>query len=185
MHNRSEVKKLTNKKKSMRKKIYATLTIVAVVAAGFATYRSYGSYGAKDNSLLMQNVEALAGGTESDTGEAAGGNYTSSCHILASGKCGTIAKRYNITYKVNGKDVVQEVYGDINKKVFKVGARIVFPLPSVEYKLDVLNEELVITGRYNVCSFSLLETCDRTKQKNCNGETDWNNNLAKPDDAID
>ena len=57
---------------------FGVVTAIAVVA-GFAAYQSYGSYGAQDNSLLMQNVEALAesnpepGGK--DNGDANGKSY--------------------------------------------------------------------------------------------------------------
>lgn len=44
----------------MKKSIKSGMVAAVVVAAGFAAYQSYGSYGAQDNSLLMQNVEALA-----------------------------------------------------------------------------------------------------------------------------
>ena len=40
------------------------IAAAVVVAAGFAAYQSYGAYGAQDNSLLMQNIEALAQSTE-------------------------------------------------------------------------------------------------------------------------
>ena len=44
----------------MKKTIKCGIVAAVAVAAGFAAYQSYGSYGAQDNSLLMQNVEALA-----------------------------------------------------------------------------------------------------------------------------
>lgn len=44
----------------MKKTIKSGIVAAVAVAAGFAAYQSYGSYGAQDNSLLMQNVEALA-----------------------------------------------------------------------------------------------------------------------------
>lgn len=48
----------------MRKIIKASIAVVIVVTAGFATYQSHGVYGTQDNSLLIQNVEALAYETE-------------------------------------------------------------------------------------------------------------------------
>ncbi|MDD6015268.1 MAG: NVEALA domain-containing protein [Prevotellaceae bacterium] len=44
----------------MKKSIKCGIAAAVVVAAGVAAYQSYGAYGAQDNSLLMQNVEALA-----------------------------------------------------------------------------------------------------------------------------
>ena len=50
----------------MRKSIKCGIVAAVVVAAGFASYQSYGVYSIQNNSLLMQNVEALATGTESN-----------------------------------------------------------------------------------------------------------------------
>ena len=51
--------------KIMKKQtIKCGIAAAVVVAAGFAAYQSYGAYGAQDNSLLMQNIEALAQSTE-------------------------------------------------------------------------------------------------------------------------
>ena len=44
----------------MKKSIKGGIAAAMVVAAGFAAYQTYGAYGAQDNSLLMQNIEALA-----------------------------------------------------------------------------------------------------------------------------
>ena len=44
----------------MKKSIKSGIVAAVVVTAGLAAYQSYGSYGLQDNSLLMQNVEALA-----------------------------------------------------------------------------------------------------------------------------
>ena len=44
----------------MRKSIKCGIVAAVVVAAGFASYQSYGVYSIQNNSLLMQNVEALA-----------------------------------------------------------------------------------------------------------------------------
>lgn len=44
----------------MKKSIKCGIVAAVAVAAGFAAYQSHGSYGLQDNSLLMQNVEALA-----------------------------------------------------------------------------------------------------------------------------
>lgn len=44
----------------MKQLIKCSIAAVVLVAAGFAAYQSYGSYGVQNNSLLMQNIEALA-----------------------------------------------------------------------------------------------------------------------------
>ena len=44
----------------MKKTFKCGIVAAVAVAAGFAAYQSYGSYGLQDNSLLMQNIEALA-----------------------------------------------------------------------------------------------------------------------------
>lgn len=49
-----------NKKLKMKKLIKCGVAVAVVVAAGFVAYQSYGVYSIQNNSLLMQNVEALA-----------------------------------------------------------------------------------------------------------------------------
>ena len=44
----------------MKKSIKCGITAAVVAVAGFAAYQSSASYGVQDNSLLMQNIEALA-----------------------------------------------------------------------------------------------------------------------------
>ena len=50
----------------MKSKIKCGIAAAVVVAAGFAAYQSYGAYGAQDNSLLMQNIEALASNADAE-----------------------------------------------------------------------------------------------------------------------
>ena len=50
----------------MKKIIKCGVVAAVAVAAGFAAYQSYGSYGVQNNSLLMQNIEALAQGIDAD-----------------------------------------------------------------------------------------------------------------------
>ena len=50
------------------------IAAVVLVAAGIAAFQSYGSYGTQDNSLLMQNVEALAQGPDGGDGDTGDGN---------------------------------------------------------------------------------------------------------------
>ena len=54
------------------------IAAAVMVAAGVAAFQSYGSYGTQDNSLLMQNVEALAqspDGGDGDSGDGSGGGF--------------------------------------------------------------------------------------------------------------
>ena len=50
------------------------IAAAVLVAAGIAAFQSYGSYGTQDNSLLMQNVEALAQGPDGGDGDSGDGN---------------------------------------------------------------------------------------------------------------
>ena len=56
----------------MIKTVKCGIAAAVVVAAGIAAFQSYGSYGTQDNSLLMQNVEALAQGPDGGDGDASG-----------------------------------------------------------------------------------------------------------------
>jgi hypothetical protein len=58
----------------MKKTIKCGIVATIVVTAGFAAYQSYGSYGSQDNSLLMQNIEALASGSDAGDGDNGDGN---------------------------------------------------------------------------------------------------------------
>ena len=59
----------------MKKSIKCGIAAAVLVAAGFTAYQSYSSYGVQDNSLLMQNVEALAQSSDGGDGDANGGGY--------------------------------------------------------------------------------------------------------------
>ena len=61
----------------MRKSIKCGIAAAVVVAAGIAAYQTYGAYGAQDNSLLMQNIEALASGPEPGEPSGDGSNQKS------------------------------------------------------------------------------------------------------------
>ena len=45
--------------------IKSTLAVVAIAASCLGAWKTYDAYGSVDNSLMMQNIEALSGGTES------------------------------------------------------------------------------------------------------------------------
>jgi hypothetical protein len=67
----------------MKKSIKCGIVAAVAVAAGFAAYQSHGSYGLQDNSLLMQNIEALAddkdGDTDGDPNSGSNGNKHTEC----------------------------------------------------------------------------------------------------------
>ena len=73
----------------MKKSIKCGIVAAVAVAAGFAAYQSHGSYGLQDNSLLMQNVEALA---DDDHQEPDGGDPGSGGK--EKGTCGQKTKEY-------------------------------------------------------------------------------------------
>ena len=59
----------------MKKTLKCGIAAAVFVAAGIAAYQSYGSYGVQDNSLLMQNIEALASGSDAEgESDPIGGN---------------------------------------------------------------------------------------------------------------
>ena len=59
----------------MKNVIKCGIFAAVLVAAGFTAYQSYSSYGVQDNSLLMQNVEALAQSSDGGDGDANGGGF--------------------------------------------------------------------------------------------------------------
>ena len=77
----------------MKKTFKCGIAAAVVVAAGFAAYKSYGAYGAQDNSLLMQNIEALAQsnepgsepGSDSSEGVSGGTNAPSDKYVVCNG----------------------------------------------------------------------------------------------------
>ena len=51
-----------------------TFAVVAVTASSFGAWKAYGTYGSVNNSLLMENLEALSGGGDnSNPGDAPSG----------------------------------------------------------------------------------------------------------------
>ena len=63
MHNSQLL--LTNLFKNKKiKSVKCGIAAAVVFAAGFAAFQSFGAYGVQDNSLLMQNIEALAQGPD-------------------------------------------------------------------------------------------------------------------------
>ena len=58
----------------MIKSVKCGIAAAVVFAAGFAAFQSFGAYGVQDNSLLMQNIEALAQGPDGGDGDNGDGN---------------------------------------------------------------------------------------------------------------
>ena len=59
----------------------STLAVVAVTASSFGAWKAYGTYGSVNNSLMMENIEALS--QDGDNGSG-GGHYPEPVN------CGTI-----------------------------------------------------------------------------------------------
>ena len=51
----------------------STLAVVAVTASSFGAWKAYGTYGSVNNSLMMENIEALSQDGDNDTG---GGHHS-------------------------------------------------------------------------------------------------------------
>ena len=58
----------------------STLAVVAVTTSCFGAWKAYGTYGSVNNSLLMENLEALS--QDGDNGEQSVKNYTKSERII-------------------------------------------------------------------------------------------------------
>ncbi len=55
----------------------STLAVVAVTLSCLGAWKAYEAYGSVNNSLLMQNIEALT----QDGGDNGGGNYKRPCNV--------------------------------------------------------------------------------------------------------
>ena len=115
----------------MKKTFKCGIAAAVIVAAGFAAYKSYGAYGAQDNSLLMQNIEALAQSNESGSepggdpseGESGGPtkckdeNYVPNHFLYASTKTltGTSHIKGEISVTDSSTNSTTTYYGDFEK----------------------------------------------------------------------
>ena len=63
------------------------IAAAVLVAAGIAAFQGYGSYGTQDNSLLMQNVEALAQGPDGGDGDGDSGDGNTGSRKFVAIKC--------------------------------------------------------------------------------------------------
>ncbi len=86
----------------MKKSIKSGIVAAVAVAAGFAAYQSYGSYDLQDNSLLMQNVEALAQAPEGPTSGDPNGEEEKNDNTRVTSE-GQEKIKIDCTRKVNGK----------------------------------------------------------------------------------
>lgn len=79
-----------NKYCKMKMIVKSTLAVVTVAASCLGAWRAYGVYGNYDNSLLMENLEALSADPkgEGDNGEG-GGITLYDCKSPGGGKKGT------------------------------------------------------------------------------------------------
>lgn len=85
----------------MKRIIKCGIVSAVVFSAGFAADQSYGFYGVQDNSLLMQNVEALAQNPEPRSGDPNGDEKNDNTRVISQG----LEKiKVGCTRKVNGKN---------------------------------------------------------------------------------
>lgn len=174
----------------MRKSIKCGIAAAVVMAAGFAAYQTYGAYGAQDNSLLMQNIEALAQNPEPNGDPNGDGNSSIKKNsAMASGHCAAKGKIYECYYKIKGVSHSVKL-GFIDGKGFVKGGVLINP-PSFESKIRINDNVTITYGEYAVCQWSLMDylqenQCDRCKQKLCsNSYTDLcNTDCRIPDDAV-
>lgn len=54
----------------------STLAVVAVAASCLGAWKTYGAYGSVDNSLLMENIEALSGDDNGEPNDGDNGGQT-------------------------------------------------------------------------------------------------------------
>ena len=175
----------------MKKTIKCGIAAAVLVAAGFTAYQSYSSYGVQDNSLLMQNVEALASGADaegdSDSGSDSGNIKKHAA--LSSGKCGYKCEKYELTVGVGGASSIITVGLLGGRFVNKLGAEVHYP--NIIYKKKVDDQFRIETGDWKVCERSLtsiFDQCDRCLQKLCVDEGPGkycNTDLNKPQDSLD
>lgn len=99
----------------MIKTVKCGIAAAVVVAAGIAAFQSYGSYGTQDNSLLMQNVEALAQGPDGGDGD----NDATGAQLTNKAKKWNYSKVYNITGWKAGVDVEASVRAILAKLIGK------------------------------------------------------------------
>lgn len=175
----------------MKKSIKCGIAAAVVIAAGIAAYQSYGSYGVQDNSLLMQNIEALASGTEAEADMDASGS-TKYLSQLASGVCGYKYDKYEVSVNINGasqKFILGLMPG--GKYITEAGAEVSFP--NIEWRKRVDGTIRKETGDWKVCVsieslLDILDTCDRCLQKLCPdpGPGNYCNvDLRIPNNALD
>ena len=77
---RKNQSKITNQMKKAILK--STLAVVAVTASCLGAWKAYGAYGAVDNSLMMENIEALSGDNNGEPNDGVNGEAYLSSTIL-------------------------------------------------------------------------------------------------------
>lgn len=95
----------------MKKTIKSGIVAAVLIVAGFAAYQSYGVYDTQDNSLLIQNVEALAQGPEPD-GDGEGPTYS---NASSESECSSESGLWNLRLAPTGQSGVVTV--PKNKKI--------------------------------------------------------------------
>lgn len=170
----------------MKKSIKCGIAAAVLVAAGFTAYQSYSSYGVQDNSLLMQNVEALASGAdaEGDSDDLSlFAPYTSWCAKLKSGKCGFKSEVYEVSYTINGASQKANVGFAPSGKAFTL-LGIELNYPNIQVTKKVSGTQVFPTGSWRVCGYAFWKLCDRRLQILCDGTKSSTTDLDIPTDAL-
>lgn len=164
----------------------STIVVVAVAASSLGAWRAYDAYEVTDNTLLAENIEALSEPPEDPETNPLTDPTISLSSILASGKCGYKADKYEVSFNINGASQ-SFILGLFNGKfITEAGAEVNYP--NFEWKKKVDGTYRFETGDWQVCVRSveyLFEQCNRCLQFNCIGTTDCYNNLAIPSNALD
>jgi len=159
----------------------STIVVVAVAASGLGAWRAYNAYEVTDNTLLVENIEAL-----SDPGDPGLDPTNAWFSALTSGKCGYESDKYEVSFNINGASM-SFILGLFNGKfITEAGTEVNYP--NFEWKRKVDGKVRIETGDWQVCVRSLeniFEDCDRCKQFLCTGTTDCYHNLAIPANALD
>ena len=100
----------------MKNFVKCGIAAAVVVAAGFAVYQSYGSYCLQDNSLLIQNVEALADNNNGDPGGEPNGDTSyrlTECYLMEAFE--GASENYICKNGTNFPDVIKECPNETKK----------------------------------------------------------------------
>ena len=82
----------------------STLAMVAVAASCLGAWKAYDTYGSVDNSLMMENIEALSlDGDNGGSGDAPSGSYVTCSGNNDWGTTGIMVGNFTINNHIDGK----------------------------------------------------------------------------------